>query len=196
LDADHPSMGVLFPCRITRRCRPQSQMGGRLHLYLDGRRLALCRGGDRPVLAPRRRLVDERCNDRAACHRRTDDGDLASWQTGCVAASFRSWQPTWVQLVVATVIWPSRRNSSNASAGVFQPRVLRGLVRRNSTQNRRSFRGSGHQCYCLESILAVGAQVSAFRKILAQQPVCVLVCATLPRAMRVAKIDVQAGIDL
>ncbi len=56
----------------------QPEMGGGLHLHLDGRRLALCGGRPRPLLAPRGRLVDERDDDGAARHRRAGDGDLAA----------------------------------------------------------------------------------------------------------------------
>src|SRR5690625_1861635 len=40
------------------------------------------------------------------------------------------------------------------------------------------------------------AEVGAFREILSQQAVCVLVRPALPRALRIAEIDLQAGIDL
>src|SRR5665213_2146534 len=40
------------------------------------------------------------------------------------------------------------------------------------------------------------AQVCAFREVLPQQPVGVLVCATLPRASWVAKVDLDSRIDL
>ena len=45
----------------------------------------------------------------------------------------------WVQPVVATPLWADRRYSSNASAGVFHPRVLRGLVLRASATAWRAF---------------------------------------------------------
>ena len=51
----------------------------------------------------------------------------------------RSRRATWVQPVVATVMWANRRVSSNASAGVFQRRVLRGLVFRASATAWRAF---------------------------------------------------------
>ena len=56
----------------------QPSMDCRLHLYLDGGGLALRGRGDRPVLAPGGRLVDERGDDRSARHRRAGDGDLAA----------------------------------------------------------------------------------------------------------------------
>ena len=56
------------------------EMGGRFHRRLDGRGLALCRGGDRPVLAPCHRLVDEQQHDRAVGGRRAGHGDLAARQ--------------------------------------------------------------------------------------------------------------------
>ena len=44
--------------------RAESEMGGRFHLHLDSRRLALRGGRDRPVFTPRGRLVDESRDDR------------------------------------------------------------------------------------------------------------------------------------
>jgi putative transposase len=46
----------------------QSALDCRLHLHLDDRRLALCCRRDRSVLAPGRRLVDEREHDSRARH--------------------------------------------------------------------------------------------------------------------------------
>ena len=51
-------------------------MGGRLHLYLDGRRLAVRRGGVGPVFAAHRGLVDAREHDLEASLGRVDDGGL------------------------------------------------------------------------------------------------------------------------
>ena len=56
----------------------QPQMNCRLHLCLDSRGLALRRRGDRSVFAPRRWLVDEGRDERAARHRRVVNGDLAA----------------------------------------------------------------------------------------------------------------------
>lgn len=68
-------------------------MGRRLHLNLDRRGLAVCICRDRPVLAPRRWLVDE-CDDDGADHYRcADDDNLAPGQARRLAASFRSGQP-------------------------------------------------------------------------------------------------------
>ncbi len=47
-------------------------------------------------------------------------------------------QASRVQPVVATVVCASRKCSSNASAGVLQPRVLRGLVLRASATASRA----------------------------------------------------------
>ena len=79
----------------------QPQMGGRLHLHLDGRGLAVCGGRARPVLAQSGRLVDERGNDRRARHRRAGDGDLAARPAERAAASFRSRQPVYERGVPA-----------------------------------------------------------------------------------------------
>src|SRR4051794_35034861 len=46
-----------------------------------------------------------------------------------------------------------------------------------------------------ESIRAVQAQVGAFREILAQQPIGVLVRPTLPRAVRITEVDPHASVD-
>ena len=55
--------------------KAEPEMGGRLHLYTDRRRMALCCRGDRHVLAPGGWLVDERHDDRPARHRRADHGE-------------------------------------------------------------------------------------------------------------------------
>ena len=43
---------------------------------------------------------------------------------------------------------------------------------------------------------AVHAEIGAFGQVLAQQPVGVLVGAALPRAVRIAKVDLYARVDL
>jgi HTH-like domain len=70
-----------------RATEPEVDRG--LHIYLDGRGLALCCGGDRPLLAKSRRLVDESRDDCPTRHRCPRDGDLAAWKTRRSAASFR-----------------------------------------------------------------------------------------------------------
>jgi tryptophanase len=47
-----------------------------------------------------------------------------------------------------------------------------------------------------ERIGAMRAEVGALGEILAQQPIGVLVRAPLPRTLRVAEIDLDAGVDL
>ena len=71
----------------------EPEVDRRLHLCLDGRGLALRGGRHRPLLAPRRRLVDERRHDGAARHRCARHGDLATRQAGRPAAPLRSGQP-------------------------------------------------------------------------------------------------------
>ena len=71
-------------------------------------------------------------------------------------------------------------SSSRASAGVCQPRVLRG--------RRLSLRGD-----VVEVVGLVDRQVGALGEVLAQQPVGVLVGAALPGRVGVAEVDVQAG---
>ncbi len=77
---------------VYRRCA-EPEVGGRLHLYLDSRRLALRRSRHRPVLTPRRWLVDERHDDSAVRYRRAGDGDLATRQARCPPASLGPGQP-------------------------------------------------------------------------------------------------------
>jgi hypothetical protein len=76
-----------------RGARSQPQMDCRLHVCVDGRGLALCGCGRRSVLAACGRLVDERCDDGPTRDRRAGDGDLATRQARCAAASLRSRQP-------------------------------------------------------------------------------------------------------
>jgi hypothetical protein len=56
----------------------------------------------------------------------------------------------------------------------------------------RVFRGGGDGC---EVVGAVPGEVGSFREVLAQQPVGVLVGAALPRALRVAEVDLKAAVD-
>src|ERR1700733_1227283 len=72
-----------------------------LHLYLDGRGLALCRGRDRPLLAKSRRLVDEGRDDRPTRHRCARDGDLAARKARRSGASFKPRQPIYERAVPA-----------------------------------------------------------------------------------------------
>lgn len=51
-------------------------------------------------------------------------------------------------------------------------------------------------CHGGDLVGAVDAQVCAFREVLAQQPVGVLVSATLPWALRVAEIELDTCVDL
>ena len=96
-----PDLGERQACRRrSQRARPQlrsagtqSQMDCRLHLCLDRGRLALRGSRHRSVLPARGRLVDERSDDGAARHRCSGDGDLATGQARCAAASLRSRQP-------------------------------------------------------------------------------------------------------
>ena len=69
-----------------------------------------------------------------------------------------------------------------ASAGVRQPSVLRGRLLSVAATAARS------SAVCL-------AQVGASGEVLAQQPVGVLVGPALPRALRIAEVDRQAGLD-
>lgn len=98
-----PAIGDRRQCARSsvHRRRPEPEVGGGLHLYLDRRRLALRRSRHRPVLTPRRWLVDERHDDCAACHRRAGDGDLATRQARCPPASLGPGQPVHQRAVPA-----------------------------------------------------------------------------------------------
>ena len=85
--------------RLRREAEPQ--VGGRLHLHLDRQSMALCGCRARSLLAPHRRLVDERGHDRRACHRRAHDGGLAPATTARTAASLRSRQPVYERALPA-----------------------------------------------------------------------------------------------
>ncbi len=120
-----PAMCWIASSRPTGRTRS----GSPLHLYLNGRRMALRCGGDRPVRAPGIRMVDERYHDSPARHRRADHGDLAARQARCPPASLGSGQPRRIQPVVATpAAYCRARKWSRTSAGVFHPSVFRGRV--------------------------------------------------------------------
>ena len=45
-------------------------------------------------------------------------------------------------------------------------------------------------------VRTVGAEIGALLEVLAQQPIGILVGAALPWALRIAEIDLDAGIDL
>ena len=72
--------------------RPESEVGRRLHLPLDGGRLAVCRCRARPVLTSGRRLVDAERHDQSTRHRCVDDGGLAARQARRLDASLESAQ--------------------------------------------------------------------------------------------------------
>ena len=67
----------------------EPEVGGRLHLHLDRRRMALRCRCRRPVLPARRRLGDDGGDDGAVCHQRPHHGDLAQRQARQPAAPFR-----------------------------------------------------------------------------------------------------------
>jgi hypothetical protein len=48
---------------------------------------------------------------------------------------------------------------------------------------------------CLEVLCGVSGEVRSFPEVLAEQAVGVLVCAALPRALRVTEIDLQTTVD-
>ena len=74
------------------RCA-KPKMGGRLHLHLDGRGLAVCGRGAGPVLQARCGLVDAEPHDLAPGSRCADDGRLAPREAAGAAASLRPGQP-------------------------------------------------------------------------------------------------------
>lgn len=68
----------------------EPEVAGRLHLYLDRRRLALRRGRAGPVFRPCRRQVNEGRSGCVTGHGCADDGRLATWKGRCSASSFGS----------------------------------------------------------------------------------------------------------
>jgi transposase InsO family protein len=78
-----------------RRLLGEPHMGGRLHVSLDRRRLALCRRGRRSLLATGGRVVHACNDDRAACYRCAGDGDLAAGHAPHRTASLRSREPVY-----------------------------------------------------------------------------------------------------
>ena len=87
--------------------RTEPEVGGRLHLHLDGRGLALCSSGDGSVLAAHRGLVHERDDAGQDGQRCIADGAVATRQTELTDTSLRPGQPRRIQPVVATPL--SRR---------------------------------------------------------------------------------------
>ena len=65
-----------------------------------------------------------------------------------------------------------------------------------SPAERLSRPGIESRGHCGYLVHAVDAQVCGFREVLPQQPVGVLVCAALPRASWIAKVDLDSRIDL
>jgi len=114
------------------RDRTQSALGRRHHLRADGRGLPLSRRRARCLQSAHRGLVDARhaTHDRGPrCARH--GGDAAARHPG--DSPFRSRQSRWIQPVVATPGCATEfRWSFSASAGVFHPNVLRGLLFRAS----------------------------------------------------------------
>src|ERR1700722_3295618 len=51
-------------------------------------------------------------------------------------------------------------------------------------------------CHRQEVVHSVRAQVRPLREVLSQQPIGILVCFSLPRAVWIAEADIQTGIDL
>ena len=79
---------------------PNRKWIARLHVAVwTAEGLALCGCRRRSLLSPGRWLVDEHSNDGAVRHRCPGDGDLATRQARCAAASLRSWQPVYQRAV-------------------------------------------------------------------------------------------------
>jgi len=94
--------------------------------------------------------------------------------------------------------WPDKADSSgrrNIIVVGLSEQVVKHLCRRFPIQRftRPGIEGGRHGSNLLG---AVHAQIRAFREVRAQQPVGIFVGATLPRAVRVAEIDLHAGVDL
>ena len=111
-----------------------------------------------------------------------------------LTAAIRSRAPPQAACITATAARKAdstgRRNASlNGSE-----HGVEGLGRRLPPERlaRSAVEGRGH---CREVVRAVRAQVGPLREVLAQQPVGVLVRPALPRAVRVAEVDLQARVD-
>ena len=70
--------------------RPESEVGGGLHVSLDSGRLALRRRRAGSILTPRCGLVDASVDDRATRDRCPVDGRLASWYPTARSRTLRS----------------------------------------------------------------------------------------------------------
>src|SRR4051794_37759812 len=86
-------------------------------------------------------------------------------------------------MVVATSsVWDERRNWSSASAGFFPAQSLPGP-------------GVEGRCHGDQVVRAVRTEVGPLGEVLAQQPVGILVRATLPGALRIAEVDLKTRVD-
>lgn len=56
--------------------------------------------------------------------------------------------------------------------------------------------GIESSCHGGNLVGAMDAQVGAFREVLTQQPIGILVGAALPRALRITEVDLDARVDL
>ncbi len=111
---------------------------------IDGGRMDLRGGRARSLLAPCRRQVDECGDDRRACHRCSDDGDLAPRTSPRTLASLRSLQPIYERAVPEA----DGRAPSTASNARCRARATSGTMRRWRASSPRSRPSARHGKDC------------------------------------------------
>ena len=144
--------------------------------------LAVCRSGDRPVLATCGRPVQQCSHDHRAGDGCTDDGGVAPRIAACRAPSLGSGKPVRTQPVVATRCFFVERNTFvRASAGVCHSRLLRGLLLSARATASRSV------TLCRLKSVPLG-------KYCRSSPLVVFVCASLPGTLWITEVNLQSGI--
>lgn len=97
------------------------------------------------------------------------------------------------------ILIADRRADSIGPRHRLDPTIYQDLVERfgGSFPSER-LAGSGIECMRdrIQFLSTVLAEIGAFREVLSQQAVRVLVCAALPRALRIAKVNLKASVDL
>src|SRR4051812_42295818 len=115
---------------------------------------------------------------------------MASGNTA-VIASGKPLRPSTTAISTSSVDSSGRRNTAYVGCS---EELVQSLGRCSPAQglSRPAVEGNRHGC---KVVRAVHAEVGALWKVLAQQPVGVLVRATLPGAMGIAEVDRHASLD-
>ena len=153
-------------CRCTRRCTRRWRVRRRLGWAMHS--LSVRRRTIRQGRCPSTARSGPPTSGRRSRGRGRRTGSLCTGQVPGVDA--------------APVCWSDRRCLSRASAGVFHSSVLRGPVVKSGGD-------------CIEVVFVVVGQVGPFGEVLAQQPVRVLVGASLSLTVWIAEVDRDAGVD-